>query len=80
MLKGVSRVKITMGFPCKKLRKIFIGDFHVKLKVSFEFFTKDFPVKTIIWKKFLKRFLWKIEAEVKILKGISLIIEIGIEC
>ena len=34
-----------------------------------KFFTKDFPVKKIIWKKFLKRFLWKIEAEGKILKG-----------
>ena len=45
-----------------------------------KFFTKDFPVKKIIWKKFLKRFLWKIEAEGKILKGISFIIEIGIEC
>ena len=46
----------------------------------FKFFTRDFPVKKIIWKKFLKRFLWKIEAEVKIFKGISFIIEIGIEC
>ena len=33
------------------------------------FFTKDFPVKKIMWKKFLKRFLWKIEAEGKIFKG-----------
>ena len=37
--------------------------------MSFEFFTRDFPVKKIIWKKFLKRFLWKIEAEGKIVKG-----------
>ena len=46
----------------------------------FKFFTRDFPVKKIIWKKFLKRFLWKIEVEGKILEGISFIIEIGIEC
>ena len=46
----------------------------------FKFFTRDFPVKKIIWKNFLKGFLWKIEAEGKILKGISFIIEIGIEC
>ena len=60
--------------------KFFIGDFHVKLKVIFKFFTRDFPVKKIKWKKFLKGFLWKIEGEGKILKGISFIIEIGIEC
>ena len=46
----------------------------------FKFFTRDFPVKKIIWKNFLKGFLWKIEAEGKILKGISFINEIGIEC
>ena len=46
----------------------------------FKFFKRDFPVKKIIWKKFLKEFLWKNEAEGKILKGISFIIEIGIEC
>ena len=39
------------------------------MKVSFEFFTRDFPGKKIEWKKFLKGFLWKIEAEGKILKG-----------
>ena len=44
------------------MKKNFIGDFHVKLKVSFEFFTRDFPGKKIEWKKFLKGFLWKIEA------------------
>ena len=48
-------------FPCKKRRTFFIGDFHLKLKVSFEFFIRDFPEK-IKWKKFLKGFLWKIEA------------------
>ena len=36
--------------------------FHVKLKVGFEFFTRDFPGKKMKWKKFLKGFLWKIEA------------------
>ena len=36
-----------------------IGDFHVQLKVSFEFFTRDFHEKKIKWKKFLKEFLWK---------------------
>ena len=36
-----------------------MGNFHVKLKVSFEFFTRDFPWKKIKWKKFLKGFLWK---------------------
>ena len=46
----------------------------------FNFFTRDFPGKKIIWKKFLKRFLLKIEAEGKNLEGISFIIEIGIEC
>ena len=55
-------LKKVKGFPCKKWRKFFIGDFHVKLKVSFEFFTRDFPGKKIEWKKFLKGFLWKIEA------------------
>ena len=35
----------------------------------FKFFTRDFPVKKIKWKKFLKGFLWKIEAGGKILKG-----------
>ena len=42
--------------------------------MSFEFFTRDFPVKKIIWKKFFKGFLWKNEAEGKILQGISFII------
>ena len=48
------------------------GDFHVKLKVSFEFFTRDFPgkKKKIKLKKFFKGFLWKIEAGGKILKGL----------
>ena len=54
--------KFYKRFPCKKWEKNFIGDFHVKLKVSFEFFTRDFPGKKIEWKKFLKGFLWKIEA------------------
>ena len=54
--------KFYKRFTCKKWRKFFIGDFHVKLKVSFEFFTRDFPGKKIEWKKFLKGFLWKIEA------------------
>ena len=35
----------------------------------FKFFKRDFPVKKITWKKFLKGFLWKIEAEGKILQG-----------
>ena len=61
--------KFYKRFPCKKWRKIFIGDFHVKLKVSFEFFTRDFPGKKMKWKKFLKGFLWKIEAGEKNLKG-----------
>ena len=38
----------------------------------FEFFTRDFPGKKIKWKKFLKGFLWKIEAGRKILKGYPL--------
>ena len=50
----------------------FIGDFHLKLKVSFEFFTRDFSGKKIKWKIFLKGFLLKIEAKGKILKGFSL--------
>ena len=37
--------------------------------MSFEFFIRDFPGKKIKWKKFLKGFLWKIEAEGKILQG-----------
>ena len=61
-LKSNFLEKIVKRFPCKKWRKFFIGDFHVKLKVSFEFFTRDFPGKKIEWKKFLKGFLWKIEA------------------
>ena len=51
------------------MKNIFIGDFHVKLKVSFEFFARDFPGKKIKRKKFLKGFLWKIEAGGKFLKG-----------
>ena len=31
-------------FPRKKWRKFFYGDFHVKLEVSFKFFTRDFHV------------------------------------
>ena len=61
--------KFYKRFTCKKWRNFFHGDFHVKLKVSFEFFIRDFPGKKINWKKFLKGFLWKIEAEGKILKG-----------
>jgi len=61
--------KFYKRFPCKKWRTFFIGDFHVKLKVSFEFFIRDFPGKKIKWKKFLKGFLWKIEAGGKFLKG-----------
>ena len=64
-LKSVILEKIVKGFPCKKCETNFIGIFHVKLKVSFEFFTRDFPVKKIKWKKFLKRFLWQIEGEEK---------------
>ena len=37
--------------------------------MKFKFFTRDFPGKKIEWKKFLKGFLLKIEAEGKILKG-----------
>ena len=51
------------------MKKFLIGDFHVKLNVSFEYFSRDFPGKKNKWKKFLKGFLWKIEAEGKILKG-----------
>ena len=54
------------------MRTFFYSDFHVKLKVKFEFFTRDFPAKKIKWKKFLKVFLFKIEAEGKILKGFLL--------
>ena len=62
----------TRDFPVKNEEKFFIGDFYVKLMVGFEFFTRDFPGKKIKWKKFLKGFLWKIEAEGKILKGFPL--------
>ena len=51
------------------MKNFFKEDFHVKLKVIFNFFTRDFPVKKLKWKKILKGFLWKIEAEGKILKG-----------
>ena len=54
------------------MKKFFIGDFHIKLKVSFEFFTRDIPGKKMEWKKFLKGFLLKIEAEGKILKRFPL--------
>ena len=40
--------------------------------VKFEFFIRDFPGKKIKWKKFLKGFLWTIEAGRKILKGYPL--------
>ena len=68
------------GISLEKIREFFYKDFHVKLKVISKFFTRDFPGKKIKWKKILKGFLWKIEAEGKTLKGISFIIEIGIEC
>ena len=61
--------KFTRDFHVKNEAIFFIGDFHVKLKVSFEFFTRDFPVKKIEWKKFLKGFLLKIEAKGKFFKG-----------
>ena len=54
------------------MKNIFIGDFHVELMVSFEFFTRDFPGKKMKWKKFFKGFLWKIEAGGKNLKGFPL--------
>ena len=71
-LKSNFLEKFYKRFPCKKWRKFFIGDFHGKLKVKFKFFTRDFPGKKIEWKKFLKGFLLKIEAEGKILKGFPL--------
>jgi len=37
--------------------------------VKFEFFTRDLPGKKMKWKKFLKGFLWKIEAGEKNFKG-----------
>ena len=40
--------------------------------MKFNFFTRDFPVKKIEWKKFLKGLVLKIEAEGKILKGFPL--------
>ena len=43
ILKSVILEKIVKGFPWKNEKKKFFGDFHVKLKVSFEFFTRDFP-------------------------------------
>ena len=39
----------------------------------FKFFKRDFPVKKITWKKFVKGFLWKIEGEGKNFKGYPLI-------
>ena len=45
------------------MKIFFQKDFHVKLKVIFEFFTRDFPGKKIKWKKFLEGFLLKIEAK-----------------
>ena len=54
--------KIYKRFPCKKWEKFFIGDFHGKLKVKIESFTRDFPGKKMKWKIFLKGFLLKIEA------------------
>ena len=45
------------------------------MKVIFNFFTRDFPVKKIIWKKFLKGFLLKIEAEGTFLKDFPCILE-----
>ena len=55
-------------FTCKKWRKFFIGDFHVNWRWVLNFY-KRFPSKKNKWKKFLKGFLWKIEAGGKILKG-----------
>ena len=52
--------KFTRDFPKQILRKSFIGDFQVKLKVSFEFFTRDFPgkkgLKSNFWKHFTRDF------------------------
>ena len=55
------------------MKKIFFWRFSRKIEGDFYFFTRDFPVKKIIWKKFLKGFLWKIEAGGKILKEYPLI-------
>ena len=72
--KKIKWKKFLKGFLWKieAGRKIFIGDFHGKLKVKIEFFTRDFPGKKMKWKIFLKGCLLKIEAEEKILKGFPL--------
>ena len=43
------------------MKKFFYGDFHLKLKVSFEFFRRDFPGKNEDF--FLVRFSRKIEGD-----------------
>ena len=44
----------------------------LEIEGDFNFFTSDFPGKKIEWKKFLKWFLLKIEAEGKFFKGFPL--------
>ena len=51
------------------MKKIFYWRFSRKIEGEFWIFYKRFPWKKIKWKKFLLRFLLKIEAGGKILKG-----------
>ena len=44
------------------MKKKFYWRFSRKIEGEFWIFTRDFPGKKIEWKKFLKGFLWKIEA------------------
>ena len=54
------------------MKKFFLVRFSHKIEGDFNFFTRDFPGKKIIWKKFLKGFLLKIEAEGKFFEGFPL--------
>ena len=51
------------------MKKLFCWRFSRKIEGEFWIFYKKFPWEKMKWKKFLKRFLWKIKAGEKNLKG-----------
>ena len=54
------------------MKIFFLVRFSRKIEGDFYFFTRDFPWKKIECKKFLRGFLWKIEAGGKFLQGYPL--------
>ena len=89
--KGISHVKLKVSsifwgwflkknynrFPRKKWGKFFNGDFHVKLEVSFKFFTRDFHVN---WRCLIFGGLFFSLSKKNFLYNGLRSIETGIEC